>query len=766
MPLSLLLGEDKKNAQRKFRTGYEDNAGALISKKVKAADFIKSEDPVRVLTEATELVLQASSNDEETSDETDAFIASHPATTAEIKLLCADIKVLGKGDFKHLIKWRLAVLKDLKKLEKASAAKGEIEDEEEKDASSGDEKEGEEEDENEIELGKAMLSLEERRKKEEKRMRKQQAKLQRHKDQGLIHPFAYDLADQDVPFSIKSLGLTSTKDARLDVFREGERVNRPVQQDDEDEDEDENEPEESYSDLIEKQLEADYERYSRRKELNAPMTVQERRRQLVAEKKAKKKKSALERMTEEDFQRALEEAKLDAYNKGAYAKMLRKGTLSKQDRDEEDEDGSSSSSDDDENESLNHEDEEQQQHDDDEEEENDDESKQRLIERAKAKRWFEQQVFHDPVLMEDEEEDDDDSIDPESIPLPRDLLDKEKRKVKRKKEEERKERKRLRKEKQDQASLGDVDELPIRKTKKDVEIVPSSSSASSSKQFQKDEDGEGNDYDFDEDDAREQLKNKRELDPKIKTLIEKGMGKLKSDASSSSKNNNKIEVVKNNKSNKRSKLDSDEDSDTENLVEAYNSDDYDSDERAEHLALGAMLAKKSTRSAVLDAAYNRYAFNDDSLPAWFAEDESRHNRPNLPVTREMVESVKARFSDMNDRPIKKVAEARMRKKKRAVKKLEDAKRKAAAIVEEPDLSGRSKIRTIEKLFKGATVKRPGSVYVVSQKGGSKKTAAGGGKGGKGAKVKVVDPRLKKDMRAQKRKDGKGKGGGGKRKKHR
>jgi len=186
----------------------------------------------------------------------------------------------------------------------------------------------------------------------------------------------------------------------------------------------------------------------------------------------------------------------------------------------------------------------------------------------------------------------------------------------------------------------------------------------------------------------------------------------------------------------------------DDMIESYNSEDYDSDERAEHLALGSLLAKKSTRSEVLDAAYNRYAFNDDNLPAWFAEDESKHNRPNLPITKEMIESVKARFSDINDKPIKKVAEARMRKKKKAMKKMDEAKRKASAVVDEPDLSSRSKIRTIEKLFKGAEIKRPGSVYVVSQKGGASKVS--GGKSVKGKKMKVVDPRMKKDSRGQKR----------------
>lgn len=34
-----------------------------------------------------------------------AFVRSHPATTAEVKALCGDLQVLGRSEFKQLLKW-------------------------------------------------------------------------------------------------------------------------------------------------------------------------------------------------------------------------------------------------------------------------------------------------------------------------------------------------------------------------------------------------------------------------------------------------------------------------------------------------------------------------------------------------------------------------------------------------------------------------------------------------------------------------------------
>lgn len=97
-----------------------------------------------------------------------------------------------------------------------------------------------------------------------------------------------------------------------------------------------------------------------------------------------------------------------------------------------------------------------------------------------------------------------------------------------------------------------------------------------------------------------------------------------------------------------------------------------------------MMLRKHRAKDLVDAAYNRFSWNDDAdLPDWFVDDEKRHHRPQVPLPPALVEQMKSKFMSLATKPIKKVAEARARKRKRATQRLANAKKKATAMAANP-----------------------------------------------------------------------------------
>jgi len=171
-------------------------------------------------------------------------------------------------------------------------------------------------------------------------------------------------------------------------------------------------------------------------------------------------------------------------------------------------------------------------------------------------------------------------------------------------------------------------------------------------------------------------------------------------------------------------------------------------DQAETLALAKMLRSgKTTEHELIDNSYNRYAFDDPELPKWFTSEERDHARPNLPCRKEDVARFKEELKAVNARSIKKVAEAKARKKKRLVRKMERVKAQAEGILENGEIAQKDKMREIERLYarRGSTKTKISKNYVVSKQGGRSQTSTGHAKGTE-KRTRFVDKRLKKDKR--------------------
>lgn len=174
----------------------------------------------------------------------------------------------------------------------------------------------------------------------------------------------------------------------------------------------------------------------------------------------------------------------------------------------------------------------------------------------------------------------------------------------------------------------------------------------------------------------------------------------------------------------------------------------------EGLALGAIIASsKKAKRDLIDNSFSRYTFNEDEgeLPEWFVQEEKQHRIRQLPIDKKEVEHYRKRWREINARPIKKVAEAKARKKRRMLKKLEQTKKKAEAVVNTVDISEREKVAQLRSLYKKAGLgkEKRQVTYVVAKKGVGRKVRRPAGVRGH---FKVVDSRMKKDQRAQQRKE--------------
>ncbi|KAJ2891484.1 AdoMet-dependent rRNA methyltransferase spb1 [Coemansia aciculifera] len=162
--------------------------------------------------------------------------------------------------------------------------------------------------------------------------------------------------------------------------------------------------------------------------------------------------------------------------------------------------------------------------------------------------------------------------------------------------------------------------------------------------------------------------------------------------------------------------------------------------------------RKTNKHQLIDKHFNRYTFNDSrDLPEWFVDDEQQHNKPSLPVTKEAVRMLREKLKALDARPIKKVAEAKARKKMRAAKRVANVQKKAESVIANDDMTEAEKARSIDRMIKRATKAKPKEKVTLVVARNANRGLKGRPKGVKG-KYKMVDPRMKKELRAKKARD--------------
>ncbi|KAI5950246.1 SPB1 [Candida jiufengensis] len=211
-----------------------------------------------------------------------------------------------------------------------------------------------------------------------------------------------------------------------------------------------------------------------------------------------------------------------------------------------------------------------------------------------------------------------------------------------------------------------------------------------------------------------------------------------------------FEIVKNEETE-----DEDMDSDSEFMNQSKNSNKEQLDiTTAEAMTLAHQVALgQLNKKDLIEEGINRYSFRDkDNLPEWFLDDEKRHSKLIKPITKEASLAIKEKMKQLNARPIKKVLEAKGRKKMRALKRLEKLKKKSDLINEDSSKSEYDKASEISKLMSkaknsGKDKQRKKMTVVVAR--GSNRGLSGRPKGVKG-KYKMVDGVMKNEQRALKR----------------
>lgn len=117
------------------------------------------------------------------------------------------------------------------------------------------------------------------------------------------------------------------------------------------------------------------------------------------------------------------------------------------------------------------------------------------------------------------------------------------------------------------------------------------------------------------------------------------------------------------------------------MLSDHNSEsDSETDEETgiKRITLAKKMVRSKERNKIINASVNRYNYddNDEDLPSWFLEDEYNHNKPIPLISNKEIEDTKNEYANKyNVKTIKKVVEAKNRKKRKTLRKIKKLKDK-------------------------------------------------------------------------------------------
>lgn len=614
----------KPEVKKRKREGYEEGDYTQF-KEAPVSEFIQTVDPIAMLGSLNKLSFDQKPN----GDIALATIDKLPETTQEIRECCADLKVLGRADFKRLLKWRLTVREILGFPSKKATKEEAAEEEEVAEVEPMDE---------ELKIQEELQKLKDQdskqrkkeRRRENERKQKEIVRMQMH----MTTPMEIGMEQagpngEDVMFTLKTVdkagGVGKIAKGRMAMIVQEEKPQEPNEEEIDTDDEE---------DLLERELDSMYDQYQERKFANdAKYRAKKARKEHEdgewhgfsdkEESSDDVEDDASEPSDEEDGPKSLV-TDLDLGNRG-------QGGLTK-----------------------------------------------------RAARFFDQDTFRGIDGLDGLEEDEDSGIDVDETET---AVEKPSKVA----------LERLTKSKKSEA--------PGKGLRTTDESTESKSIAQKSK--------------------------------KAPTIPQ---GDTDSEAEWSEENEDDFEAVKRNKT-----------SWGEDEIPMKNGRPDIDIITAEAMTLAQQLASgQKTKHDLLDDGFNKYSLRDvDGLPDWFLDDENRHSKPHRPITAAAAAAIKEKLRALNARPIKKVREAKDRKKFKAAQRLEKIKKKSALLADEEGMTEKEKAQSIARLMSRAAKKKPKQKVTVVVARGGNAGLKGRPRGTKG-KYKMVDSRMKKDVRAEKR----------------